>query len=350
MSAHLENQTVLALDGGNSKTDVVLISGAGAVLARARSGPFIPHRIGAGAAVDSLEPAIRSVLADAGVPSADYLTAYLANADLPIEEDRIRDAMIGQGWASTVAVENDTLAMLRAGTDERHGVAVVCGAGINCVGIAEDGRRLRFPALGRITGDWGGGLFLAKETLWSTSRAEDGRGPDTALSAAVARHFGRPTAVAVAQALHLGEIDHDRIHELVPVLLDVAESGDAVAVSLVRRQVEEIALLVTVTLERLDLLSTPTDIVLGGGILTSGRAVILDPLIELLAQKAPLGRVRFPSGVAVIGSALLGLARLWAGSDEQVPHAGSAAFDRVRRELQNVAASRSIHPPKDDLP
>ena len=54
-------------------------------------------------------------------------------------------------------VDNDTFAVLRAGTERGWGVAVVCGAGINCVGVSPDGRHARFPALGTITGDWGGG-------------------------------------------------------------------------------------------------------------------------------------------------------------------------------------------------
>ncbi|MFC7586672.1 hypothetical protein ACFQYP_25240 [Nonomuraea antimicrobica] len=33
----------------------------------------------------------------------------------------------------------------------------------------------RFPALGRISGDWGGGQGLAEEALWHAIRAEDGR-------------------------------------------------------------------------------------------------------------------------------------------------------------------------------
>ena len=38
-----------------------------------------------------------------------------------------------------------------------HGVAVTVGAGVNCVGMSPSGRRAWFPALGEITGDWGGG-------------------------------------------------------------------------------------------------------------------------------------------------------------------------------------------------
>ena len=53
-------------------------------------------------------------------------------------------------------------------------MAVVCGAGINCVGMRPDGRTARFPALGRFSGDWGGGWALAEEALYHAARAADG--------------------------------------------------------------------------------------------------------------------------------------------------------------------------------
>ena len=75
-----------------------------------------------------------------------------------------------------MVVRNDTFAILRAGVEEPRGVAVVCGAGINCVGMRPDGRVARFPALGRVSGDWGGGGGLFEEAMWRGARAEDGRG------------------------------------------------------------------------------------------------------------------------------------------------------------------------------
>lgn len=325
--------TVLALDGGNSKTDVVLVSANGEVLSRARSGPFVPHLIGADAAVASLSEAVAAVLESAGLRSADHVAAYLANADLPIEEERIYDAIVSRGWGRTVLVENDTVAMLRAGTAANHGVAVVCGAGINGIGQGPDGRRVRFPALGRTTGDWGGGLGLAKEVLWWTSRAEDGRGSPTALSGAVAAHFGEPTAVLVAQAFHLGTIDHERIYEIVPLLFETAARGDAIATSIVLRQAEEIVLLATVALQRLGLLTVETDLVLGGGILSSGNPVLLDPVRRELAARAPRARIVLQDSVPVLGSALLGLEFLWRSRSETRPHNSAAAIERLRTEL-----------------
>ena len=75
-----------------------------------------------------------------------------------------------------MSLDNDTFALLRAGTDAANRIAVVCGAGINCVGVSAAGEMLRFPSVGVISGDWGGGATLGTEALFLAVRAEDGRG------------------------------------------------------------------------------------------------------------------------------------------------------------------------------
>ncbi len=79
---------------------------------------------------------------------ATHVAAYLANADLPVETRAIHDAVAAHGWAASVTVENDTFAVLRAGTGRGFGVAVVCGARHQLRRGRPDGTRLRFPALG----------------------------------------------------------------------------------------------------------------------------------------------------------------------------------------------------------
>ncbi len=113
----------------------------------------------------------------------------------------------------------------------------------------------------------------------------------------------------------MGEIDYDRMHELIPVLFTVAEGGDAVATAIVRRQADEIVLLACVTLRRLGLLEAPADVVLGGGILGSARRILLNPVIAGIAQQAPQARIVMFDGIPVVGAALLGLEQAWAGSD-----------------------------------
>ena len=54
-------------------------------------------------------------------------------------------------------IDNDMPALLRAGTSRGWGIGVVCGGGINCLGVAPDGNEVRFLSFGPLSGDWGGG-------------------------------------------------------------------------------------------------------------------------------------------------------------------------------------------------
>ncbi|MGW7683281.1 N-acetylglucosamine kinase [Kribbella sp. NPDC054772] len=236
---------VLAFDAGNSKTDVALVATDGTVLGTARGGGFEPQKIGADAAVAGLLPLVDAAAAAAGlrvgdVPLVQQISACLANADLPIEVEQLTSVFERHGWAESVYVTNDTFALLRSGVDEPRGVAVVCGAGINCSGMLPDGRTARFPALGKVTGDWGGGAQLAEEAFWSASRADDERGPATALLSALPAHYGMASLTAVIEAFHFGDLPDDRQLEAVPVLFQVAAAGDTVALGIVQQQAEEI--------------------------------------------------------------------------------------------------------------
>ncbi|MEU4394257.1 BadF/BadG/BcrA/BcrD ATPase family protein [Kribbella sp. NPDC023855] len=303
---------VLAFDAGNSKTDVALVSAEGTVLGTARGGGFEPHIIGAAAAVDGLVPLVAAAAAEAGlavgdVPLVQQISACLANADLPIEEERLAEAFESHGWATSVHVANDTFALLRAGVDEPRGVAVVCGAGINCAGLLPDGRTARFPAVGRISGDWGGGQQLADEAFWAAARADDGRGPATALATVLPAHYGVESMPALIEALHLGDIPVSRRLEATPLLFQVAAGGDPVATAVVHRQAEEIVAMAVVAMTRLDMLSEPTNVVLGGGVLTAGHPLLMETVLRLLAAAAPKAVARVIDVPPVVGAALLGL-------------------------------------------
>jgi N-acetylglucosamine kinase-like BadF-type ATPase len=185
-------------------------------------------------------------------------------------------------------------------------VAVVCGAGINCVAVAKDGRTHRFPALGRISGDWGGGGHIGSEALWLAVRAEDGRGRPTALLPAVIAHFGTRTIAEAVERIHFGEANADE-HSLCPLLFEVAAAGDEVAQEIVDRLVDEITVLTSVSLRRLDLLGEPVEIVLGGGVLTGTGDIVVGAARDRVATIAPLAEVRVVDLPPVVGAALLGL-------------------------------------------
>ena len=310
---------VLAIDAGNSKTDVAIIGPDGTVRGESRGGSFRPDRLGAASAVAGLAPLVEQARLLAGPvvsgPVADHVSACLANADLPVEHEALESAIATQGWGRSIEVFNDTFALLRAGLDEPRGVAVVCGAGINCAGLLPDGTTARFAAVGHISGDWGGGGNLWQEAMWWAARAVDGRGPRTALSEALPHHAGLASMDELIAAVHLGRLSEAECMELTPVLFAVAAGGDEVAAGLVRRQAEEVVALAVAAMRRLGVLGEAIPVVLGGGVLTAGHAPLMDEIVRLLARQAPLAEATVVRAPPVVGAALLGLDR-WGAPPE----------------------------------
>ena len=333
---------VLAVDGGNSKSDLALVAGDGALLASVRgpgmTKPDLQKTLGL---LTSMIAQAQRQAGQPGCPVARHLSACVANADLPEEEEALAAALRAQGWTDTTKVVNDTFAVLRAGLEtpatpdasrtvhasptadaslaaggpaEPHwGVAVTCGAGINCVGVAPDGRKTGFLALGETTGDWGGGHGLGKAALWWAIRAEDGRGPDTGLRGAVATHFGVPSVSDVAIGIHLDTISDAALGGLAPAVLALAGTGDDVAARLVRRQAAEICTMALTVMRRLGLTGLATPVVLGGSVLAARDPMLTAGVVEGIRAGAPDAAVRITDVPPVAGAALLGLDHLGAG-------------------------------------
>jgi N-acetylglucosamine kinase-like BadF-type ATPase len=323
----------LAVDGGNSKTDVVLGTADGEVLGFVRGPTASPHVVG----LDGTVAVLRSLIDAFAIPGPiDVAAFYLAGADLPGEVSRLRAAITAEPWAKRSLVDNDCFALLRAGTAMPDAIAVVCGAGTNCVGRSADGRVARFPALGAISGDWGGGHDLAEHALRYAARGEDGRGAPTALVAAVARHFGLPSVESVSIALHVGELPMSAVHDLAPLVFEVAAAGDPVASDLVRRQAEEILAQHRVAADRLGLRRSPHALVLGGGVLRARHPQLHEPVVAGARAQAPQVEISVVTAAPVVGAALLALDALGAAAAEPVLR---AALDRTPIAAMPASAS-----------
>ncbi|HEX3686208.1 MAG TPA: BadF/BadG/BcrA/BcrD ATPase family protein [Gaiellaceae bacterium] len=322
---------VLAIDGGNSKTDLALVRADGELLALVRGPLSSPHHLGVDGALQVIDELLLQALAEAGIengvgPVADVGQLLLAGVDFPSEVDEMQQAAAARGFAGKLAVGNDTLAVLRAGTEQGWGVAVVCGAGINCVGVAPDGRQARFPALGWTTGDWGGGYDVGLAATMAAARSEDGRGEKTTLERAVPEHFGLETPMQLAEAVHTGRIAERRVIELAPVVFAEAER-DATAAAIVDRLAEEVVTMIRVILDRLELTQEPVPVALGGGLMQSGDERLIGAVKAGLARVAPTASVHVTSSPPIVGAALLGLDELGAGAGAQ---------ERLRHELGQV--------------
>jgi N-acetylglucosamine kinase-like BadF-type ATPase len=322
---------VLAIDGGNSKTDLALVRADGELLSLVRGPQSSPHHLGLDGSLSVLTDLLVQATTEAGLPNGDGPVAevgrlYLAGVDREHEEQEMEAAAHAHRLAKRITVGNDTLAVLRAGTDSGWGVAVVCGAGINCVGVAPDGRQSRFPALGWISGDWGGGYDVGLAAVSAAARSEDGRGPKTTLEQAVPKYFGFETPSQLTDAFHRRDVQERRVIELAPTVFAEAARDDTAA-SIVARLAGEVVTMIRVTLERIDLLKAPVDVVLGGGLMQSQDERLISAVVSGLQEVAPAATVKVASTPPVVGAALAGLDDLEAGPE---------ARRRARTELSKA--------------
>jgi N-acetylglucosamine kinase-like BadF-type ATPase len=105
---------ILGVDGGNSKTALVTATTAGELLAYVRGPGTNSHAVGAEGVAD----VIAGLVAEAAFHRpADQGVFFLCGADVPADIEQLTAAVGGRGWAKKVLVDNDTFALLRAGSD-----------------------------------------------------------------------------------------------------------------------------------------------------------------------------------------------------------------------------------------
>jgi N-acetylglucosamine kinase-like BadF-type ATPase len=322
---------VLGIDGGNSKADVVLVSADGTLLAALRNRTISHQAIGLKAGMSRLEALVRQAAAAAAEAGGDALddvesggshrelvaeiaVASLAGADYLPDIRLLTNAIEARGLSRRTVVVNDTIGALRAGALRPWGVVLVNGQGVNAAAIAPNGRTARFPAVGDIAGDWGGGGSVGMAGLQAAIRGRDGRGPRTSLERSVPAHFGLARPASVTRAIYDGRIAENRVGELSPVVFGAAQEGDVVARAIIDRLATELVAMAGALIRRLRITRQDLEVVLAGGVFRTDDVAFyaaIEEGIRTVAPRAKLVRLRWPP---VVGAALLGLDML-AGGD-----------------------------------
>lgn len=319
---------VLGVDGGNTKTDVVAATLDGEPVAYVRGGGSNSH--GPGGAEGCIAVVGKIVAAAALAEPAEHGAFFLCGADVDDDVTQLLAVLERQPWVRSSTVDNDTFALLYAG-GAQDAIAVVCGGGMNCVGRRSDGRVSHRSTLGWETGDWGGAEAVGRDALHHAARAEDRRGPDSALVEIVRDHFGAPSVLAVGEDVHYRRLRETRLGELAPLVVAAADE-DAVARRIVDRLVGELVLLVERAAHDLEL--DAFDLVLGGGMLEAPDGRFRAAVVEALARRLPHARPVVPDVPAAAGAAVAAL---------EAVDAPPAAVTRLRDAFRAGQRPKVVH-------
>lgn len=309
-------RSVLAVDGGNTKTIALVASLDGSIQGAGRAGctdiynaliENTPWPDPASAALANIESAVEAALQQAKLSPADLDTALfnMAGADWPEDFALLHDAMQSRGYGRKVIVQNDALGVLHAAVACNVGVAVVCGTGGATGARGPDGRVWHASMWQHQVQ---GSSQLSDKAFDAVVRAELGIEPPTTLKQRFLDYFG---LASVEEMLHLrtgrGLRLPRRLNGVTTLLLDEAEAGDSIARQVVHEHGQALGNYAIVGARRVGLENTPFTLVLAGGVLRHPSMLLADSIIERVSTTSPEVRPihsRFEPVIGVLFSAL----------------------------------------------
>lgn len=303
---------ILGVDGGNSKTLVAAVDENGKLLATAREGGSNYQGIGRETAGRILRQAVGRAMDAAGAAEADVAVYGLSGADRDKDFAVFRELIAPIGRAKKTVLVNDTLLALRAGTADGVGVALIGGAGSNCIGMNRRGEIRKAWGLGPLTGDRGNAGAVALDAIVAAMKAVDGRGPRTALEDKLKAALGLE---ALEDIIEHEFFDCPRPFNpgaLAPLVFEAANEGDGEALRVLREHGRAAADAALAVLRGLGFPSADeVPVVLGGSVYQKGsNPALVEALREGVAREFPRVRLVVLKEPPILGALLRGFDEL----------------------------------------
>jgi N-acetylglucosamine kinase-like BadF-type ATPase len=289
----------MGIDGGGSGLRVAIADAELTLYGQAEGPPANPSAVGRERAAAIVQAAMRAALGDLPPRAVAAVGIGLAGAAASHSGDWLREVVGVVLPEARVAPSADYEIALVGALGRQRGLLVLAGTGALAYGVNDLGESALAGGWGYLLGDEGSGYWLGLEGLRAVLRAEDGRGPETMLSAGLLPALGLDAARDLIPWLYRATASRTaQVASLAPRVLDAARQGDACAAAIISAGAGELAQAAQAVMRRLAM-SAP-QIAFAGGLLRAPN-----PLSDALCQLLALDRTPQPLYPPVIGAVLL---------------------------------------------
>jgi glucosamine kinase len=300
---------VIGVDGGGSKTHVIVADEEGIELASAEGGGSAVSPGRAARSADAIAAAVETALSgeDRDAVTIAALVVGVAGAGREEERRALGRELSGRAIADDVQVLADAAIAVSDAFGDGPGILLISGTGSIAYGRGPTGDVARCGGWGPNIGDEGSGTWIGRRALGVVSAAADGREPATALTGAIltAAQVNEPEELIPWAAAS----DNATIAALAPIVFSTARN-DARANAIVDFAAEELVLHVRSLGQRLfgdERAAIP--IAFAGGLLKRG-SLLRRKVEQRLRTAVPGGTVRAEPVVPARGAIRLALQRL----------------------------------------
>lgn len=296
----------LGIDVGGTKTHALIADASGQVVAFAEGGPGNWEDVGYDGLARTLTTVTECVLANAGLSKAQITGAGfgIAGYDWPSQLAPHRAAIEPLALAqANIAVVNDTLIGLMAGSTTGWGLALIAGTRANCCGWDQHRRVGRMTGYGLRFAEYAGGLEMVGRAVQAIALEWTCRGPATQLTSAFIKHTGAKGIEDLLEGLSLNRLEIDAT--AAPLIFQAA-NGDEVAREIVLWAARELGSLAIGVIRQLGFESQSFEIVQVGS-LYKGSPLLVDTLHQTVQAVAPDARFLTLTAPPVVGAVLLAM-------------------------------------------
>lgn len=299
----MNGQLFMGIDGGGSTLRVAIVDANLNELSSLKAGTVNPSIVGRGTARERIRDGILEALQLAGLRH-EHVAAVgigIAGASNLHSEDWLLETVKSVLPGCYPAASSDLEIAMVGALAQRHGLLLLAGTGSAAYSLRPDGQGLQIGGWGYLLGDEGSGFWIGSQLLRQITRAFDsGAGAcATATGRACLERLGLSQARELIAWVYRSEIAPAvRVASLAPFVLDRAESGDKLAIDILRRAAKHLVDLVETTKRRLNYAEAP--IGFAGGLLDKDNWLSAEVTSRLALPKRPVAT--YPP---VIGAALL---------------------------------------------
>lgn len=255
---------LMGVDGGATKTRVVIGDASGVCLGEGSSGPSNYQVVGVEAAAANLAEALRAALAAVGQPAGaiDRLVAGMAGLDSPADMPMIR-ALLEHGLGACAIdadwwVVNDAVAAWAGALGGEPGGIVISGSGAVALAVNSAGQSFHADGLGHWLGDEGSGFDVGRKGLQAALRAVEGRGRASALAAPLLHLCGGDIYGWAARLAEDSALAHREITRFARQVTTAAAAGDGTALAILAEAGASLAATGAAVMRRAGLTAQPT--------------------------------------------------------------------------------------------
>jgi len=292
------------LDAGGTSTRAIVADARASQVGWGYASGANPNHHGWDVVGANLRDAVQAACQRAGCQIKDIRSFFLGVASVITKSDRESAAKLCSAWGVgpdvLVAADHDIRIALEGGLSGRPGIAVISGTGSSCYGRNGEGQSWQAGGWDQLLDDAGSGFDLGQRGMVAACQSADGRLGATSLKDLFFTRLGVTEVVEFAVKVHRPGLSRHEIAAFAPIVLQAAEDGDEVAVSIVSRGAAALARMVSAVSNRLFPFRNP-EIVLLGGVLeksTYYRAHVRQTVLE----EIPHACFCEPESLATVGA------------------------------------------------